>query len=115
MNLLIVTQRFPFTPVGAVLGLVGLLWAGPAEAACGGSSPTWTAASASYTDVNACVTGAADGDIINVPSGSATWSTTLKISKNIQLIGAGIDKTVVTGPTSTYIITYLPGVAQAGA
>ena len=67
--------------VVAALSVVGLLWARPAEAACGGSRPIWTAASASYTDVNACVSGATDGDLINVPSGSATRSTTLRISR----------------------------------
>jgi hypothetical protein len=58
-----------------------------------------TAATASYADVNNAVNGvapgpyttaAADGDIINIPSGSFTWNETLEVgSKGISIIGAG--------------------------
>ena len=47
-----------------------------AHAACSGASPTWTGASASSTDVQACLNEPLQcGDTINIPSGSATWTT----------------------------------------
>jgi len=55
---------------------IGLCWPSASHAACSGSSPNYTAASASSTDVQACLTVATHcGDIVTVPSGSATWST----------------------------------------
>ena len=78
--------------------LFWLLLAGVAQAACGGSSPTWTAAGTTRTDVSDCLTAASPGDTINVPAGTdtTTWTTTLTITKNISLIGAGIGQTVIT-------------------
>ncbi len=55
-----------------------------------------SAQTASYTDVAAAVALAKDGDIVNVPSGTVTWATTLTITKNIQLIGAGEGQTIIT-------------------
>ncbi len=57
---------------------------------------TRTAASASYTDVSAAVSAAARGDTVLVPAGSATWSSTLTLTKGISLIGAGRDSTFIT-------------------
>lgn len=58
---------------------------------------TITAASASYADVNtACNTTAARGDTVIVPAGTATWGSTLTLTKEITLIGAGIGNTVIT-------------------
>ena len=53
-----------------VLGLLALWFfqvqsAGEAFAACSGSSPTWTAASAERTEVQDCVNRASSGDRIN--------------------------------------------------
>lgn len=57
--------------------------------ACSGSSPNRTAASASQTDVNDCITAATTGDTINVPAGSATWtSLSLPSNKDLRLKGA---------------------------
>lgn len=65
-------------------------------AACGGSSPNLTAASAGYTDVNDCLTAAVDGDTITVPSGSVTWTSMLVwTNKSITLKGAGINQTII--------------------
>lgn len=72
-----------------------LVWGTVAEAACTGSSPTWTS-TPDRTSVGSCVTSASAGDTINVDAGTATWSSTLTISKNISLIGAGIGNTVIT-------------------
>lgn len=68
---------------------VWLALAAPAWAACTGASPTWTAASAATTDVSDCVTAASAGDTINVPAGSATWSSAVTVSKALSIIGAG--------------------------
>lgn len=78
--------------LAAGLGL-GLGFSGVAEAACTGSSPTWTS-TADRASVNTCVTNASSGDTINVTAGTATWSTpiTLSSSKDVSIIGA----TVVT-------------------
>src|SRR5215218_1378957 len=53
------------------------------------------ARSASYVDVAAAVTLAANGDTVAVPAGTATWNTTLIINKAITLQGAGIGQTVI--------------------
>jgi hypothetical protein len=54
--------------------------------------------------VNTCV----DGDTVLLPEGNATWTTLSSgapsvsvIGKAITIIGAGIDKTVITGATGT--------------
>ena len=65
--------------------------ASPAAAACSGSSPTRTAASAGRTDVNDCLTAAASGDTIRVPAGSASWSSPLTLpAKDLEIIGASV-------------------------
>ena len=56
---------------------------------------TYTAASCNYTDVNAVINGpthkAVNGDVINIPSGSCTWSTGLTVPSGIgiTIIGEG--------------------------
>ena len=49
----------------------------------------------SYADVHTAVQAAADGDTVIVPAGTQTWTTTLEISKNITLQGAGSGSTVI--------------------
>lgn len=75
-----------------LLVLILPVWA---YAACSGSSPNWTAADASQAEVKACYDGATAGDTINVPSGSATWTEKLTITKAITLIGS--NTTLVRG------------------
>ena len=58
-----------------------------------------TAASASLANVTSAYALCSDGDILSVPAGTATWTTTLTINKAIQLIGAGIDQTIITDGT----------------
>lgn len=71
------------------------LWGVPdASAACSGTSPTRTAASASSNDVNDCVSAAASGDTIRVPAGTATWSSPITLPGNKDL--AVVGSTVVT-------------------
>ena len=80
-------------------------------AACTGSSPTWTT-TPDYASVNTCITNAKIGDTINVPSGSATWNSTLVITKGINLIGAGSASTIIT-TTANPGIAYTPPVGAA--
>ena len=68
---------------------------------------TQSAASVSYDDVSAAVSAASAGDTVEVPSGSATWSNRLTITKGLWLKGAGIDQTIITYGSSN-IIKYAP-------
>jgi hypothetical protein len=70
----------------------------PADAA------TRTAASASYSDVSAAVASAVSGDTVQIPAGSATWSSTLNVgSKAINIIGAGNASTIITNKVGNLI------------
>ncbi|MBA3353004.1 MAG: hypothetical protein H0U23_11410, partial [Blastocatellia bacterium] len=62
---------------------------------------TITAKSASRADVGAAVSSANDGDTVTIPAGSATWTSTLTITKNISLIGAGEGQTTITSNTDS--------------
>ena len=52
------------------------------------------ASSPNVSDVQTACNSASDGDTVSVPAGTATWTSTLKITKGITLIGAGPDQTV---------------------
>src|SRR2546427_11574810 len=71
----------------AVFTLLGISW--QVQAA------TITAASCSRTDVGHAVTSAVDGDTVQIPAGTCSWTSQLNISAAITLIGAGIDQTVI--------------------
>jgi hypothetical protein len=74
-----------------VLGFVQLEIAREAHAVCGGSSPTWIAASAGRADVLDCVNAASSGDRINVPSGTATWSGPITLPvKDLEIFGSTV-------------------------
>ena len=63
---------------------------------CTGSSPTWNAATTSSADVQACFNkaGFADGDTVNIPSGTGTWTTAVTpVCKSWTLAGAGSSST----------------------
>jgi hypothetical protein len=62
------------------------------------------AKSVSIADVRAALQSAGDGDTVTVPAGTATWTTTLDITKNITLQGAG--------PGSTVIIDAVPAMTR---
>lgn len=64
-------------------------------AACIGSSPNLTAASASYADVSDCVAVSTYGDTIRIPAGDATWTSGIWINKDIKIIGNGVDSTIL--------------------
>lgn len=67
--------------------------------ACSGSSPNLTAASTSRADVQACLDIAVNGDTINIPAGSSTWTTGVTVTAGIgvTITGAG---TPTTDPLS---------------
>ena len=60
---------------------------------------TYTAASCNRSDVNAVINGgihtAVDGDVINVPSGNCTWTSSLSVAVGISIIGAGSGSTII--------------------
>ncbi len=60
------------------------------------SAATINAASCSYANVLAAVNSAQSGDTVIVPTGTCTWNSSLKITKGISLVGAGIGNTVIT-------------------
>lgn len=62
---------------------------------------TYTAASVSRADVGAAVALADNGDIVEVPAGTAAWTTTLNITKAIHLKGAGKNLTIIEDSISS--------------
>lgn len=73
----------------ASLMVVSIFITGNALAACTGTSPTWTT-TPDYASVDSCVSNALAGDTINfTSSGSATWSSTITISKALTINGNG--------------------------
>lgn len=88
------------------LGILLLCW--------GARGATYTAASASVTDVQNAINNAqvVDGDTINVPSsgGIMTWGQNLSITKAINLIGAGTNAsgTIVRSSAGGPLILWRP-------
>lgn len=67
-----------------------VLWPQSTDAACTGSSPTWTS-TADRTSVATCVTNAVSGDTINVDAGTQTWATAILLpAKDLTIIGATV-------------------------
>lgn len=92
---------------GLFLILILLLIPIAGEAACTGSSPTWTS-TPDYASVNTCVSSAGRGDTINVTAGSATWSSALALTKGVSLIGAGRDSVTIIASGSIRFINVSP-------
>ena len=71
-----------------------------------GNAATIMASSCSEANVQAAINSAGSGDIVNVPTGTCTWTTLVTVPQNkrIMLRGAGIDSTVITmNPAGTAI------------
>jgi hypothetical protein len=64
------------------------------------------ALSCSQTDVQSAVNNASRGNIVVVPAGNCTWTSTLTITKGITLRGAGISQTKITG--QIILVTIFP-------
>jgi hypothetical protein len=92
------------------LAILPAVLCGMVHAVCSGSSPNLTAASAGQTDVQACLTIAVNGDTVNVPAGSASWSA-IAITKAIHLKGAGIGSTIIT---QSGALSFNPSTTDAG-
>jgi hypothetical protein len=73
-----------------VLGVMSLLTPAKADGA------TVNAASCSRADVQAAIDATAEGDTVNIPSGSCTWDSQVSVSEGISLVGAGIGSTVIS-------------------
>lgn len=77
---------------------------------------TINAVSPSLANVQSAINSASSGDTVAVPTGAATWSSELLITKAIALQGAGIGKTVITSGIkdayNTNVIAYAPSVAE---
>ena len=63
---------------------------------------TVTASSCSSADVSTAITSASAGATVTIPAGSCAWSNNLTITKGINLIGAGIGKTVITASNGAF-------------
>ena len=59
------------------------------------NAATITAKSCSQTNVQAAIASANNGDTVIVPAGDCTWDS-IKLTKGINLTGAGIDATVIS-------------------
>lgn len=66
------------------------------------SSTNIVAASCSYADVAAAIASAVDGDTVEIPAGTCTWTTTLVVTKAITLQGAGIGNTIIKDGHSVF-------------
>jgi hypothetical protein len=72
------------------------------------SSPakTISARSCTLADVQAAVSEAVSGDIVALPKGKASWSSSLKIAtKNLTLQGNGIGSTIISGGSKSISLT----------
>jgi hypothetical protein len=77
---------------GALVASTFLIVPGQVEAGV-----TITARTPSFLDVSSAIALASDGDTVIVPAGTASWTTTLTITKGITLIGA----TTISGDHAT--------------
>ena len=69
--------------IACVAGLIWMLWAIPAQAACSGSGTTWSCpAGSSSSDVSTVLGNASDGATITFASGSYTWSSFVSFSNS---------------------------------
>lgn len=77
-----------------------------AEAACTGSSPTWTS-TPDNTSIASCVSSASRGDTINVTAGDGTetWTAAITLTKGVSLLGPGRDALEVTRAGNLVTIT----------
>lgn len=66
---------------------------------------TMNAASPSFLDVTTAVASAVDGDTVIIPAGTASWTTTLIVTKGITLIGqTTVDPVAKTANDQTIIL-----------
>ena len=86
------------SPVGSRLKYAVLSWVVAAMAFALSSAAQATiinASSPSLLNVRAAITSASNGDTVAIPAGTATWTSTLSVSKNITIQGAGQNATYI--------------------
>ncbi len=55
------------------------------------------ATSCSLADTTTAYDAATDGDRVNIPAGVCSWNAALTVSKAVQVVGAGVGATTITG------------------
>lgn len=88
----------------------GFLVCQNAQAACAGSSPTWTT-TPDYESVNSCISNALSGDTVQLTGGDATWTNQLLITHELILIGGS--GTITTNVANDYAIKFVPTANEA--
>lgn len=79
------------------------------------SAGTINAASCAQTDVQAAVSGASDGDVVNIPAGNCSWANHVGWdNKNIWVRGAGIGQTVITRNGEYVFYVTISNVSKGG-
>lgn len=98
-------MRFSVLMLGRRLLIPALLLCAPgAFAQCTGGSPTWTT-TIDQSSVTTCISKAASGDIINVSSGSATWSSvTVPSSKGLSMACPSLSCTVSLPAAGAFVV-----------
>lgn len=102
-----------------LLGVISALFLSQQAAMAG----TYTAATCDYANVNGLInnTGgtqqhlAVDGDVINIPAGTCTWTTQLSVTVGISIIGAGSGSTTITEavPTVSMLVVTIPSATSS--
>ena len=87
--------RRPPTPAPRVTALVSLAATLILTASGLAAATTINAKSASQSDVAAAIASAADGDIVTIPGGTASWTRTIRVKKGITIQGAGVGSTII--------------------
>jgi hypothetical protein len=87
--------------VTTVITYVAALWF--SKAAFYANAATISAASTSYSDVAAAVSSARHGDIVRLPAGQSEWTTMLRVTTSIQILGAGADSTIIVSPGNSIL------------
>ena len=57
---------------------------------------TINATSCNSSDVQAAITAAVDGDTVQIPAGTCTWTSGITVTKSIAIIGAGENQTIIS-------------------
>ena len=120
LNMIVITSisRFPVIPVPPRRALLTAILLLTTLAQANAGATEIYARSPSRTDVAAALILAKDGDTVKVPAGTATWTATLAITKNITLEGAGaastviVDEIVRTKPESPLINAITPALGS---
>jgi hypothetical protein len=56
----------------------------------------------SESDTQAAINAAADGNVIQLPAGSLTWSTGVTVNRGVTIQGQGVSSTALTNPGKSY-------------